>query len=97
MALGKKESIRTNIMKNLDDIHTFISWHYTRGSVYDTPFWRTAQAETTNMFKQPNEEFEQFVDLAKSLDYMECRASEHIWYGQWPIGSIKLWYDEYIK
>ena len=97
--LGQLEFVRSNIMKNSHDIHTFILWHYTKGSVYDTPFWRAAQSETTTIFKQPNEDFEQFVELAKSLDYMDCRSHEKMdgWYGQWPIGSIKQWYDEYIK
>ena len=91
--------ITSTINSHIHEIHTFILWHYTKGSVYDTPFWRTAQAETTTIFKQPNEEFEQFIDLAKSLDYTDCRSYENTdkGYGQWRVGSIKQWYDEYIN
>jgi len=98
VALGRMESVRSNIMKNIHEIHTFILWHYTRGSVYDTPFWRAAQAESTTIFKQPNEDFEEIINLTNSLDYMDCRAQPPgAWYGQWPSNSIKLWYDNYIK
>ena len=94
-------AINDHFSKTIHEIRTFILWHYTRGSVYDTPFWRTAQAETTAIFEQPNEEFEQFVDLAKSLDYTDCRfygnTDNDKQYGQWPIDEIKQWYDEYIN
>ena len=99
MALARMNEVRSNIHKHIHEIHTFILWHYIKGSVYDTPFWRAAQAETTTIFKQPNEEFEQFVDLAKSLDYTDCRSYKNTGahsYGQWSVGSIKQWYDEYI-
>jgi hypothetical protein len=99
MSLATMNDVKFNINKHMHEIHTFILWHYTKGSVYDTPFWRAAQAETTTIFKQPNEEFEQFIDLAKSLDYTDCRSYENTdkGYGQWPLWSIKQWYDEYIN
>ena len=97
-------SANSTIRGHFNEICTFILWHYIRGSVYDTPFWRAAQAETTTMFKQPNEYFQNIVNLAKSIDYVDCRAGikskpdgTAIQYGQWPTNSIKLWYDEYIK
>ena len=88
------------IDKMIHEIHTFILWHYKEGSIYDTPFWRKAQEETTTIFEQPNEKFENFVDLAKSISYMDARylqTQPEGHYGQWPINSIKSWYDGYIK
>jgi hypothetical protein len=83
------------------EIYVFILWHYTRGSVYDTPFWKTAQAETSLMFKEPNETFENIIDIIKSTSNVEMRSIEfnglHRDYGQWPLSSIKLWYDNYIN
>ena len=84
----------------IHEIHTFILWHYKEGSIYDTPFWRKAQEETTTIFEQPNEDFENFVELAKSISYMDARylqTQPEGHYGQWPINSIKSWYDGYIK
>ena len=88
------------IDKMIHEIHTFILWHYKEGSIYDTPFWRKAQEETTTIFEQPNEKFENFVELAKSISYMDARylqTQPEGHYGQWPINSIKSWYDGYIK
>ena len=80
----------------IHEIHTFTSWHYIKGSIYDTPFWRAAQAETTAIFEQPNENFQNIVNFAKSIDNADCRDS-NLAYGHWSTISIKLWYDEYIK
>ena len=94
--------VNYQINKLIHETHTFILWHYIRGSVYDTPFWREAQTKTTTIFKQPNENFKNMVNFAKSIDYMSCRSipkdakGKDIEYGQWPPNSIKLWYDEYI-
>jgi hypothetical protein len=91
--------ITSSINKMMHELHTFILWHYTRGSVYDTPFWRTAQAETTAIFEQPNENFQNIVNLTKSIDYMDCRNLGEIEceYAQWGANSIKQWYDKYIN
>ena len=99
----RMKDVTSNINKRIHEIHKFISWHYIRGSIYDTPFWRAAQAETTAIFEQPNENFQNIVNGVKSIDYIDCRAqrknsSENspLLYGQWGLNSIKLWYDKYI-
>jgi len=97
MSIYQMQNITSMINKHIHEIHTFILWHYVRGSVYDTPFWRAAQAETTAIFKQSDENFQQIFNLAKSLDYIDCRLPDAPTYGQWPVHSIKLWYDKYIK
>ena len=45
------------------------------------------------------ENFQNMVNFAKSLEYIDCRAPHNIGidYGQWPTNSIKVWYDNYIK
>ena len=96
MNIYQMNNITSDINKRLYEIHTFISWHYIAGSIYDTPFWRTAQAETTAIFEQPNENFQNIVNFAKSIDNADCRDS-NLAYGHWSTISIKLWYDEYIK
>lgn len=100
--LSQKAELAKNYFKinsHHHELHTFILWHYTRGSVYDTPFWREAQTKTTTIFEQPNENFQNMVNFAKSLEYIDCRAPHNIGidYGQWPTNSIKVWYDNYIK
>jgi len=89
------------------ELYTFILWHYIKGSIYDTPFWRSAQAKTTDFFEQPNEIFEDVLETAKFASYDNLRDSSPgsdnrvnlnpIPYGQWPLYSIKLWYDKYIN
>ena len=96
-SIYQMQNVTSDINNYLHELHTFILWHYTRGSVYDTSFWRTAQAETSAIFEQQNVQFEQFVDLAKSFEYIDCRSNVEITYGQWPTNSIKVWYDNYIK
>ena len=101
----KLEELTFTIRKYIHEIQTFILWHYTKGSVYDTPFWREAQAKTTTIFEQPNKDFENIINLVKSRDYIDCRTviransidGPPIMYGQWVPLSLKLWYDEYIK
>ena len=97
---GHKDEFRMNditsqINKIIHELHTFISWHYVRGSVYDTPFWREAQVETTAMFEKPNKDFQDVVNFVKSIDYIDCRAWTQE-YGQWKADSIKQWYDDYF-
>jgi hypothetical protein len=103
-SMWKTSEVSHLINKMNREIHTFILWHYIRGSIYDTPFWKAAQTETTAIFEQPNENFQNVVNLAKSMDYMNCRnliptTPAHIecGYGQWGPRSIKQWYDKYIK
>ena len=86
-----------NIKKMIHEIHTFTSWHYTKGSVYDTPFWRSAQVQTSAKFEQPDELFQNIVDLAKITDYVDVDITFKGRYGLWPAASIKRWYDGYIN
>ena len=97
MDIHEMNNVSASINNQIHELHTFILWHYIRGSVYDTPFWEIAQAKTTAIFEQPNEQFQQTVNLVKSLEYIDCRVSSHSPYGQWPMYSIKIWYDNYIK
>ena len=85
-----------NIEKDIHKTHTFILWHYIRGSIYDTPYWRAAQKETTAIFKQPNEDFKNMLDFVKSMDYIDLKVAPHSLYGLWLGESIKRWYDGYI-
>ena len=98
MKILHSKNILSNIRNQFNEIYIFILWHYVKGSVYDTPFWREAQTKTIAIFKQPNEKFQNIVNFAKSIDYIDCRfPSNTIEYGQWPTNSIKLWNDKYIN
>jgi hypothetical protein len=97
MKVLQSKEVITNIHKKFHEIQKFILWHYTKGSVYDTPFWRDAQTKTTATFEQPDERFKEIVNLAKSIDSTDCRALPAVTYGLWPLLSIKTWYDNYIK
>ena len=96
MNIFQMKDVTSNINRMIHEIHTFILWHYTKGSVYDTPFWREAQAETTAIFEQPNENFQNIVNLAKSMDLIDLR-SIIVKYGSWSPVAIKRWYGGYIK
>ena len=94
----RMNDITSQINRTIHETHTFISWHYVRGSVYDTPFWRAARAETTAIFEQPNENFQNIVNLVKSMDYIDLKvAGETYGNGIWDAQSIKRWYEEYIN
>jgi hypothetical protein len=103
MKVFHSKEVITNIHKEFHEIQKFILWHYTKGSVYDTPFWKAAQTKTTTVFEQPDERFQEIVNLAKSIDSTDCRAlptpagGPPVTYGQWPPLSIKTWYDKYIQ
>ena len=103
MKVLQSKEVITNIYKEFHEIQKFILWHYIKGSVYDTPFWRDAQTKTTATFEQPDERFNEIVNLAKSIDSTDCRAlptptgGPSAIYGQWPPLSIKTWHDNYIK
>jgi len=86
--------------KHMKEIHTFILWHYTNGSLYDTPFWKSAKEKTTTIFEQPNEIFQSVVNTIKLMNHHDCRAADYhsaLVYGQWQSMNIKNWYDGYIK
>jgi hypothetical protein len=103
MKVLQSKEVITNIYKEFHEIQKFILWHYIKGSVYDTPFWRDAQTKTTATFEQPDERFDEIVNLAKSIDSTDCRAlpistsGPSVIYGQWSPLSIKTWHDNYIK
>ena len=92
------ETHNTNfqIKNKMHEIHTFISWHYVNGSIYDTPFWNEAQTKTNIMFENIDKNFKDFVNTVKSLNYVECR-DDTSGYGIWPTYSIKNWYEGYIN
>ena len=92
------ETHNTNfqIKNKMHEIHTFISWHYVNGSIYDTPFWNEAQTKTNIMFENIDKNFKDVVNTVKSLNYVECR-DDTSGYGIWPTYSIKNWYEGYIN
>ena len=77
------------------EIQKFILYHYIKWSVYDTPFCRDAQTKTTAIFEQPDEKFQYFINLVKSMDYIDVKQNDKD-YGPWNLYSIKRWYEEYI-
>ena len=83
------------------EIQKFILYHYIKGSVYDTPFWKDAQTKTIAIFEQPDEKFQYMINLVKSMDYIALSefvdTDKEIVYGPWQLYSIKRWYEGYIK
>jgi len=92
------ETDHTNfeIKEKMHEVHTFISWHYVNGSIYNTPFWNEAQAKTNIMFEKIDKNFKYIVDTVKSLSEVESRDDTGE-YGLWPTYSIKNWYEGYIN
>ena len=78
------------------EIQKFILYHYIKGSVYDTPFWRDAQTKTTAIFEQPDEKFQSLINYVKSTDYIDLNQNDND-YGPWNLYSIKRWYEGYIN
>ena len=78
------------------EIQKFILYHYIKGSVYDTPFWRDVQTKTTAIFEQPDEKFQSLINYVKSTDYIELKLTDKD-YGPWNLYSIKRWYEGYIN
>jgi len=93
----RMNEVNKTINTMIHELHTFILWHYTKKSIYDTPFWREAQVETTSIFKNRNEKWEEMVYAAKEIDSVDLRCMKNFSYGQWGASVLKLWYDGYIK
>ena len=89
--------VTKTINNYIHELHTFILWHYTKKSIYDTPFWKEAQVETASIFKKEKGKFQEMVTASKEIDSVDLRCMKNFSYGQWGASVLKLWYDGYIK
>jgi len=87
------EQTRNSILKLVDQIQTFILWHYYFGSKYDTLFWKEASKLS---FQDPT--FYSLIDKVKREIKKEERWADddtyslHNLYGVWLPFSVDNWY-----
>jgi hypothetical protein len=82
--------ISEEITKYIHEIQNFILWHYTYGSQYNTPFWKTA-----GKLKIDDPEFYRNLELSKNCSMVDLIHNEvnNKRYGQWERWSFKNWHD----
>ena len=92
---GNRTKIESNynIRRVVQQLETFILWHYQFGSKYDTPFWEYAKSLP---FK-PDSYFKEFIEKSKLESYFELESKPRYdgdYYGdQWTYSSFRYWYD----
>ena len=87
--LSRTDYINNIVQEGMSKIQKFILWHYSKGSIYDTPFWNYAQFLGKDTFKD-DEEFK------KILEYSRKHSDAHLWddnamYQSWGAISIRNW------
>jgi len=60
------------LIRTVQAVALFVGWHYARGSLYDTPFWRFAQANYQESLRRHNgtrllADFQQFVQAGAQV------------------------------
>ena len=88
-----KESCNKLIQSEIERIERFVMWHYSKGSKYDTPFWKYAIKLSEGTFDTDND-FKHLLDISRLESYIKFWDYTDS-YSQWHINSIKNW-DEVV-
>ena len=80
----------------MQQVETFVLWHYQHGSKFDTPFWEYAKSIPFKMDRY----FENVYKAAKKYDWHDgClivnagEEAKYYFYSQWHLNSFKCWID----
>ena len=84
--------ITSDFHSYVNQVKTFINWHYMYGSKYNTPFW-----EKTKNLKVEDPLFDSILSRATTSSMAELTNSPGEVYGSWNIYSFKYWYDGMTK
>lgn len=88
--VGGEDKIKCNweVRNEMNQMQTFILWHYQNGSKYNTPFWDYAKSLPFT----PDDEFLNMLNYVKQNDFITCRDVTST-YSQWIPNSFKVWYE----
>ena len=86
---ASKDQCNHEIQREADRIQNFILWHYSKGSKFDSEFWRYAKKLSEKTFED-DEEFQFILELSKSDSFIKLWDSQE-GYSQWPVNSFKNW------
>ncbi len=91
-----KEYMNDHIHGAMQQVETFVLWHYQNGSKFDTPFWEYAKSIPFKMDRY----FENVYKAAKKYDWHDgClivnggEEAKYYFYSQWHLNSFKCWID----
>jgi hypothetical protein len=89
-------TVGREIRRKLQQIQTFILWHYKSGSIYDSPFWEYAKALAPQQESDP--EFERMLKYGIENDFQSQLnilglSLYGTTYGQWHTWNFKDWHD----
>ena len=86
---ASKDQCNHEIQREIDRMQNFILWHYSKGSKFDSKFWRYAKKLSEKTFED-DEEFQFILELSKSDSFIKLWDSQE-GYSQWPVNSFKNW------
>ena len=78
---------------------TFILYHYIKGSVYNTKFWKHAKEMAEFGMDESNTEFYNVMNTVRYNDIVDLKNSDKFEthpYGMWPYHSFKTWDENVI-
>lgn len=78
---------------------TFILYHYIKGSVYNTKFWKHAKEMAEFGMDESNTEFYNVMNTVRYNDIVDLKNSDKFVthpYGMWPYHSFKTWDENVI-
>ena len=89
-----KEYYNDIIQSEIEKIQNFIMWHYSKGSIYDTPFWNYAQNLSKGTFDRDEEFMDIMVSAGQSMSEkdMMVRWDDPRKYSQFNYSVIKNWH-----
>jgi len=89
-----KEYYNDIIQSEIEKIQNFIMWHYSKGSIYDTPFWNYAQNLSKGTFDRDEEFMDIMVAAGQSMseEDMMVRWDDPRKYSQFNYSVIKNWH-----
>jgi len=85
-----KKQVNKEIKMDLAETAHFILQHYSKGSKFDTKFWKYAK-KLSNI---ENKKYEQEMNFAKKWNYLNAEQST---FGMWGTHSLKNWYDNVLN
>ena len=97
ISLATPDKITKEFQEYISKINHFISWHYSYGSKYNTPFWEEANRKSSGKFMQGQPEFDTILNdikdhsLRDAVDFCNNRSIQNIYYAQWDSWYFKYW------
>ena len=102
-SMATPDTITKDFHTYVAQINNFISWHYSYGSKYNTPFCEEAKKNSFIKFMRRDHEFDRVLKLVKDCSKREilkhCNNDnrQDTFYAQWTAWSFKYWHDGMVS